>query len=140
MPNEQFTIVFEGYWLHDRRNAIPARSGVFCVYSCQPKKCRKRVEARRLLYIGCAEDVRAEVDASEQIHDWLALLQPGETLCYAYGGVNPDQLRRCAAALVFRHKPPANDSYVYRFPFQSTMVNTRGATAMLCARFTAIPA
>jgi hypothetical protein len=140
MPDEQFTIVFDGYWLHEKRSAIPDRPGVFCVYSCQSGKRSQRVETRRLLYIGGSCNVREDVETHERINEWLAFLQPDETLCYGHGTVTPDHIGRCAAALVFRHKPLANDTYVYRFPFPSTVVNLCGATDLLCSAFTVPPA
>lgn len=135
MP-ESYTIEFDGYWLHEGRSAVPAGPGVFSVYSCRPAGSGERPEVQRLLYVGRSRDVRSALETPERLGEWQAFLQPCETLCYGVGKVGASDLARCAAALVFRHKPPANDSCVYRFPYPDTMVTLRGRTALLCPHFT----
>lgn len=137
--SEHFTIDFDGYWLHEGRSAVPSGPGVFSVYSCRPDKNWERPEVQRLLYVGRSRDVRSALAEPERLSEWMAFLQPRERLCYGVGTVEPEDLARCAAALVFRHKPPANDTCVYQFPYPNTMVTLRGRTALLRPRFSVLP-
>ena len=136
MAAQTFTIELDGYWREANKGSIPAKSGVYCVYSCVHNANEKTVSIKKLIYIGESEDVNDRVSAHEKLPDWKKHLKSGEVLCYSFGGVTATNRARCEAAIIFKHKPPENTEYVSSFPFDQTTMNLSGKTALLSTSFT----
>ena len=53
-----YDLKFNGYWVSGNEHLLPCYSGIYCVYSCIDNASDKTVSLTRLLYIGCAENIR----------------------------------------------------------------------------------
>ena len=127
---------FRGYWLESHKTSVPAASGVYCVYAGTYRAETDKVSLRELIYVGESNDVRERLSNHERLKDWKRHLRTGETLCYSVAKVNSDDRERAEAAVIYRNKPPCNTEYVYRFPFESTTIQTSGKNRFLEAVFT----
>lgn len=133
MLMESYTIQFEGYWLN--KTAVPSLPGIYCVYTCYDLH-PSTVSIQRLIYIGESINVLSRLANHEKQPIWERYLNPGEQLCYSFGGMSFHARTRCEAAMIFQHKPPANTEYVNRFPFDRTRISLSGNTALLDKLFT----
>ena len=131
-----FSIDFEGYWREGNISGIPAKSGVYCVYECTYNEEKDTVSIHRLIYIGEAGDVRDRIKNHEKWEDWKRYVSNGNELCFSFGYVESENRNRVEAALIFKHKPPANEEYKNEFPFDTTTINASGRTALLSTNFT----
>ena len=136
MAAQTFAIEFDGYWRETNKGGIPAKSGVYCVYSCVHNVSEKTVSIKKLIYIGESENVNDRIENHEKLPNWKKHLKSGEMLCYSFGGVASTNRVRCEAAMVFKHKPPENTEYVSSFPFDQTTMNLSGKTTLLSTSFT----
>ena len=135
MAAQTFTIELDGYW-REPNKGIPAKSGVYCVYSCVHNADKKTVSMKKLIYIGESEDVNDRISDHEKLPDWKTHLKSGEVLFYSFGGVAAANRTICEAAMIFEHKPPENTEYANSFPFDQTIMNLSGRTALLSTSFT----
>ena len=130
------SLSFKGYWREVRKSAVPAVSGVYCVYAATYHSEEETVSLRELLYVGESSNVRDRLATHERLQDWKRRLRIGETLCYAVATVNDSDRERAEAAVIYWHKPPCNVEYVNRFPFDTTHIETSGRNRFLEAAFT----
>lgn len=136
MAVQTYSLDFDGYWRDENKGSLPAKSGVYCVYSCMHNRSEKTVSINKLIYIGEAANVNARVGGHERYNDWKRHLKSGEELCFNFGGVGAFDRDRCEAALIFKHKPPENTEYVSSFPFDQTTMQLTGQTRLLTENFT----
>ncbi|MCO7247533.1 GIY-YIG nuclease family protein [Halomonas sp. Mc5H-6] len=136
MAAQTYSMDFDGYWRDENKGSLPAKSGVYCVYSCVHNRSEKTVSINKLIYIGEAANVNARVAGHERYNDWKRHLKSGEELCFNFGGVGASDRDRCEAALIFKHKPPENSEYVSSFPFDQTTMKLTGKTRLLTENFT----
>ena len=137
MAAATFSIIFDGYWLDIDKGSIPAKSGVYCVYSCKYDKKTDNVNIIKLIYIGESKNVnKRHADGHEKYNDWKAHLNAGEVLCYSFGAVPEANRDRCEAALISKHDPPGNTEYVDSFPFYKTTLTLSGKSLCLNTNFT----
>lgn len=136
MAAQTFAIEFDGYWREPHKSDLPAKSGIYCVYSAVFDAQAKTVSLKKLIYIGESEDVQARVANHEKLPDWQGHLKSGEVLSYSFGPVASANRVRCEAAMIFEHKPPVNSEYTAAFPFDQTRINLSGKTALLHTSFT----
>lgn len=84
MSAQAYAIEFDGYWRDEHRKSIPAKSGIYCVYSCLHNKEKKTVTIDKLIYIGESEDVRNRIDKHGKREAWEKNLLPNQELCYSF--------------------------------------------------------
>lgn len=130
------SLSFKGYWREAKKSAVPAVSGVYCVYAATYHSEADTVSLRELLYVGESSNVKDRLATHERLQDWKRRLRAGETLCYAVATVNECDREHAEAAVIYRHKPPCNVEYVNRFPFETTHIETSGRNRFLEAAFT----
>jgi hypothetical protein len=132
MSAKSYFLNFEGYWRESEILTIPNYSGVYCVYTCRHQSERNLVSIRSLVYIRGAEDVGASIANAENLSVWRKHLREGEELCFSLAPVEPSELARVEAGLIFHHKPPQDSEYQDSFPFEpTTVINTSGRNYQL---------
>ena len=131
----RYELDFVGFWTEGRQGAMPAGSGVYCVYACVPQP-DTTLSLLRLLYIGRSENIQRRLCAHEKTGLWKSLLRDGEKLCYSYASVPSRSLEVCEAALIFWHRPPCNDQSTSGFYHSTTTVRTKGSNLFLSPEFT----
>jgi hypothetical protein len=137
MAAKSYALEFDGYWREPNVGRLPAKSGIYGVYSCIYNASEGTVSLQRLLYIGEAADVCDRLANHERWADWKRQLKTGETICVNVALISPDADRqRAEAAMIFKHKPPCNTEYVDSFPFDTTSITTSGKNALMQASFT----
>lgn len=138
MAVSTFTIKFEGYWLEQDREDIPAGGGVYCVYSCAYNLATGTLLPTRLLYVGNSDNVRESIATHGKRPDWEKHLQTsgGGLLCYSFAKVTPCIRERCRAAIIHQHRPPENLKHVDFFPYQQTTMLISGSNMLLTRKFT----
>ena len=138
MSSKLYFLNFEGYWRENEVSTIPNRSGVYCVYTStyNPSTVsRGTLSLRSLIYIKGAGDVRASITESENWPVWRKHLRESEELCFSVAAVEPSELPRVEAGLIFHHKPPQDSEYHDSFPFEpTTVINTSGRNYQLDAQ------
>jgi excinuclease UvrABC nuclease subunit len=137
LVQKSYSLEFDGYWLEAGLGNLPAKSGIYGVYRCTYDKVQNTVSLRELIYIGEAADVRDRVSGHNKWSAWRAQLKSGEVLCFnaaLIGGESDRQ--RAEAAMIFKHKPRCNTTYVDAFPFDTTTVSTSGKNALIQSSFT----
>jgi len=137
MAAKTYTLNFDGYWRAPNISGLPAKSGIYCVYTCVHNVMEKTVTIRRLLYIGEADHIQSRVAGHERWRDWERELKAGEELCFNAVLISPASDRqRAEAAMIHHHKPPCNVEYVNSFPFDTTTISTSGENTLLDRCFT----
>ena len=71
------------------------------------------VSIDELLYIGESVDVNNRIANHERAGDWKKALSGSQTLCYSFAPVMNPNRERAEAALIYKHKPPMNDEYIF---------------------------
>ena len=136
MSSQSYSLAFEGYWRAANVSGLPAKSGIYGVYACVHNTQEKTVSLKRLLYVGEGANVRDRVSNHERLPDWRKRLNSGEELCFNAAAISGESDRqRAEAAMIFKHKPPCNTTYVDAFPFDATTVTTSGSNALMQASF-----
>ncbi|MDG2490734.1 MAG: hypothetical protein P8N71_08265 [Alphaproteobacteria bacterium] len=114
--------------------------GIYCVYACKPEQNDPEQKMTdcvidRLLFIGTANDMRAEItNKLENENDWQTELGPGEDLCFSQAFItdiaspvtDPGDRKRAAAALIYRHQPLLNTEHRDGFAFDKTTIEASG--------------
>jgi hypothetical protein len=136
MAAQKSSIEFQGYWRQPNKGKMPAKSGIYCVYSCTHDVQAKIVYLKKLIYIGESENVNVRIANHEKLTDWQRHVKQGEVLCYSFGLVPSANRVRCEAAMIFKHKPPVNTEYAGVFPFDHTVMTVTGKTTLLHENFT----
>ncbi len=136
MASKTITIAFDGYWRDEKKSAIPANSGIYCVFECTRDISSSTVSLHKLIYIGESGDVKSRISDHEKHNDWNTHVRPDNELCFAFGAVGKEDRIRAEAAMIFKHKPPENTEYVESFPFDTTMISLSGKKTLLKSQFT----
>ena len=136
MAEQSHSIKFDGYWRDENKEAVPATSGIYCVYSCTFDVTTKKVQLKNLIYIGESENINAQIANHEKYEAWKKYLEAGQQLCFTYGEVALENRSRCAAAMIFKHKPPENTEFTDDFQFDKTTISLSGYTYRLTESFT----
>jgi hypothetical protein len=135
MAAQSYSIEFDGYWREPNKGSIPAKSGIYCVFSCVYNSEKNAVSLKKLIYIGESENVNERIANHEKLSDWQKHVKQGEVLCYSFGAVPTTDRVRCEAAMIFKHKPPVNTEYISEFPFDQTTITLTGKTTLLQSFF-----
>ena len=135
MTAKSYSLTYDGYWREPNISSIPAQSGVYSVYACSYSVSSKKVNIRKLIYIGESRNVRDRINGHEKWPAWRRHLKAGEQICINFAPIGVDR-ERVEAALINHHKPPENTEYVNDFRYPQTTVATSGRNALLSARFT----
>ena len=136
---KEIEIEFEGYWREAKKENVPSKSGIYCVYRCTHDADKKEVFLKQLIYIGESQDVNSRLANHNKLDTWKKYLKQGETLCYTFGAVPTSDRVRCEAALIFQHQPPVNTEYTGDFKYVETSIVLTGKTALLTPKFTVKP-
>ena len=136
MDETTIKIKFQGYWRDAKKESIPAKSGLYCVYKCTHNVRDKNLSIHNLIYIGEAENVRNRVAQHEKYSEWHRSIRPGNELCFSFGIVDSKNRDRAEAAMIFKHKPSLNPEYNDSFPFDKTTMSLSGKTDLLTTHFT----
>ena len=127
---------FDGYWREVNKGGIPEKPGIYLVYVCRHNLSRGTVTLDRLIYIGESANAGERIAANEKWSEWRQYVPRGSEICFSFAYVtNPDR-ERAEAALIYHHKPPCNDEYLYSFPFSDTTVISTGRCALLSSPVT----
>ena len=136
MQEKTFELYIMGYW-HDKNIiCLPQQKGVFFVYETKYDKKKDALFFKRLLYIGETEDVKDGILKHKKYSEWLKYIKYGNELCYSMTCVENSYRERIAAAYIYIHKPPANEEYTDKFPFDKTRIRTAGDIELLNKDFT----
>ena len=134
---KSYALEFDGYWLEAGLGNLPAKSGIYGVYACTYDKVQNTVSLRELIYIGEAANVRDRVGGHDKWPRWRGQLKSGEVLCFNAAVIaGENDLQLAEAAMIFKHKPRCNTTYVDAFPFDATAVSTSGSNALMQSSFT----
>lgn len=131
-----------GYYREPNVGSLPAKAGVYCVYTCtynRDDKPKPTVSIAKLVYIGESGDIHDRVTNHELWPAWKKQLATGQVICVSAALLSPESTRqRAEAALIFQHVPPVNDEYTKSFTgFDTTTINVSGEkAAKLTAKFT----
>ncbi|MFZ2726508.1 MAG: hypothetical protein WAX77_09680 [Methylococcaceae bacterium] len=136
MAEQSYDIEFEGYWREPNKGSLPAKSGIYCVFSCIHNEPEKTVSLKKLIYIGESSNVNSRVANHEKLNDWKKHIAKGEVLCFSFGEVSSTNRVRCEAAMIFKHEPPVNTEYTEAFPYDKTTISLTGQTILLKTKFT----
>ncbi|BBA37376.1 uncharacterized protein sS8_5459 [Methylocaldum marinum] len=131
-----FTIEFQGYWREKKKGGIPAKAGIYCVYTCIYSGKKQTCSPQKLVYIGASENVKECLRDHAKQEDWESHIDTGEELCFSFAPMDVEMLERCAAALIVRHKPPENTEYTGSSPFESATFTLSGSAGFLSKSFT----
>jgi hypothetical protein len=133
---KSYALECDGYWLEAGLGNLPAKSGAYGVYACTYDTVRNTVSLRELIYIGEGANVRDRVSGHDKWAAWRGQLKSGEVLCFNAALIAGEGERQRAAAMIFKHKPRCNTTYVDAFPFDTTTVSTSGKNALMQSLFT----
>jgi len=131
MTEKTFELYIMGYWRDKNIICLPKLPGVYFVYETTYNRDRDALLVKRLLYIGESEDVYERILKHEKYTDWLKYLRFGNELCYSMAQVENAFRERIEAAYIYEHKPPANEEYTDKFPFNKTRIKSTGDTELL---------
>ncbi len=134
MAQKSYKLEFDGHWREVFVDGIPDDSGVYCVHACKLTG-EGKVSIRLLIYVGESQNVRSRIKAHEKLSEWKTYLSEGEDLCFNFAPVNASDRPRVEAALIFHHKPPANEEFKNAFPFDKTNVKIDGEKGKLSSSF-----
>ena len=127
---------FDGYWREVNKGGIPAEAGIYLVYVCRHNPSRGTVTLDRLIYIGESANARDRIAEHEKWPEWRQHVPRGSEICFSFAPVTSPDRERAEAALIYHHKPPCNDEYLYSFPFSDTIVVSSGRCALLSSPVT----
>lgn len=136
MAGNAILLEFTGYWNEYNKGTMPPVSGIYCVYGGIEDPQKKKVDVKELIYIGESDNVNRRLADHDGILLWRSCLNLGRALCFNFVPIGPADRERCEAALIFKHKPPANISYVDTFPFESTTIQVSRRAPLLERKFT----
>ena len=131
MAEQTIVIHINGYWRDQRQACLAEYSGIFFVYEASYNAADQTVDLLKLIYIGEAENIKAEVISPENRFSWMTYLAPGHELCYACAGVDQPVRERAWAAYILTHKPPANTRSQEVFHYDNTTLVSTGKTALI---------
>jgi hypothetical protein len=126
---------FKGYCFQYQRYDLPSVSGIYCVYLYMTDAAEKSIIPHKLLYIGYALNVKQQIELHEINNYWEKYLHPGIGICYSYAPVDEKWLQTACDAMIFRHKPPANNNPTECCVNQRTIVFCNGKTPFLYSLF-----
>jgi excinuclease UvrABC nuclease subunit len=136
MAEQSFDISFDGYWRDEKKGSVPASSGIYCVYSCVYDKSKKTVDLKKLIYIGQSADVKKRLANHDKYDAWKKHVVAQGELCFTFALVTSQNLDRCEAAMIFKHKPVENSDYLNSFPFDRTTISLKGKIEFLEPTYT----
>jgi len=136
MAAKTIYLAFDGYWREKNMGDIPKESGVYCVYECTHDPKEGTVSISKLIYIGEAEDVSKRISNHEKWPLWRKHCSASCQICFSFAPIKSPDRQRSEAALIYKHKPPVNDEYKDKFPFDETTMRLSGRTALLNENFT----
>jgi len=122
---------FVGYWPEVNKKMVPAESGVYLVYVCQYNAVTNHVTLEKLIYIGEADDARAQISTPEKLAEWRKEAPEGSQLCFSFAGITGPDRERAKCALIYHHKPECNEECKDSFPFEDTIVQSMGRCSLL---------
>lgn len=126
-----YDITFKGYRRYCNKAGLPHYSGIYMVYVCTYNKTKKMVTLKKLIYIGQAEDLNRRINNHEKDSDFLGQCKDGEQVCYAYAGVDKDDLDIVENALIFLQKPILNVELKDEYKYESAVFRIDGACSLL---------
>ena len=138
MADKTFELNIFGFWRDKNIICIPKHPGIYFVYEVTYDRNTDSVSFRRIIYIGEAEDVNYRILKHEKYSDWLKYINFESELCYALAQVENSYRERIEAAYIYEHKPPANEEYTDKFPFNKTRIKSTGDTELLNKDFTIV--
>jgi len=138
MSAKTISLMFDGYWRETNISGVPKKAGIYVVYECSYNEWQNSVSLLKLVYIGKSDDdANNRIANHEKWSQWRRHCGATHEICFSFSEVTINSDReRAEAALIYQHKPPVNDQYVYDFPFEETTVRLTGKIALLSAYFT----
>ena len=126
-----YQIYFRGYRRDENVSGLPSYSGIYIVYTCIYNEDQRTVTLKKLIYIGQAQDIKERVCTHDMKEKFLAELQNGEELCYAYAEIDKSDLNIVENALIFSQKPKLNSQYTRSFNYPPSRFIVEGKCALL---------
>ncbi len=119
------SLTFNGYWRDENRDSVPNKSGVYLVYTCTYNSKTKKVNIKKLIYIGEAKEVRDRIGPDhEKRKDWKDELTSGQQLCFSFAPADKSDRERSEAALIFKKKPVCNKTKKDSFNYDKTTIKS----------------
>lgn len=129
------TLKFDGYCTHYNRMDVPAEPGIYCVYLYQHNPSESGITPHKLLYIGSALNVKLQLEIDEMNNYWQKFQQPGEKICFSFAPIDENLLKPIREAMIFRHKPPANNCNINWCFSKKIIIICKGKTNLLYCLF-----
>ena len=126
-----YNIQFEGYWLEQNKNDVPAKSGVYLVYRGKYNQGNNSVDLFEIIYIGQSVNMRERIVNHDHIHTFVDALNFGETLCYSCAPVDENDLDVVENALIIAQKPRLNETRQCNLDYSEKRFQVSGRCALL---------
>ncbi|MGD0202520.1 MAG: GIY-YIG nuclease family protein [Candidatus Bathyarchaeia archaeon] len=130
MVAKTINLTFEGYWREEKKDSIPADSGIYLVYSCKYNAPTNTVDLTKLIYIGETKDVDDRIDKHEKWGLWRNNVPDGQQLCFAFAKIASPDRERAECALIYYHQPVCCTQCMNSFDYDETTVVSDCAEAM----------
>ena len=138
MAAKTIELTFEGYWKEQEVGKLPNKPGVYVVYEGVFDWASNSIALIKSIYIGTAENINTAVINHDGWDSWREHCRIGTTICFSFAPVDESDRDRVQAALVYRHKPPANSAGKDEFKYCQTTVQLSGKMACLEEKFTVL--
>ena len=135
MAAKTIYLAFAGYWRELNIISIPKEAGIYVVYECLYNSISNTVDLFKVIYIGEAINVNERIVTHEKWPEWRRHRSLLKEICFSFSPITRPDRQRAEAALIYRHKPLANDEYKYSFPFDETTMALTGDAALLDSYF-----
>ena len=75
-----YDLDFHGYYRECNKSSLPAKAGIYCVYTCKYNTTLRKLEQLNLIYIGESENIydRHKDNKHEHYKDFCKALSVGE--------------------------------------------------------------
>ncbi|EEX34299.1 MULTISPECIES: GIY-YIG nuclease family protein [Vibrio] len=128
-------MTFDGYWLYRHRHRLPKIGGLYLVYTCEFAVDRNTLRLLNLIYVGCSTDIHRAFSQHPLSLDFLAELEPGQTLCIATTPLAPFERHLAKAALAQTFSPPCNQEVEFQLEEQAIQLSLYGRSGNLPTHF-----
>lgn len=148
---KRYVLDFDGFWIEDSIDKVPAASGVYVVYGGIYNEETKETALETIIYVGGATNAQAAITSSPHWDEWREAsrlpLNPDEPeegfgevndIFFAFAPVTVDNdPERAAAAVVFEQMPKVNTSTgdFDAFPYEDTKMSVTGKTGLLNTQY-----
>jgi len=124
-------VELEGFWREDYLEFIPEISGIYVVYESYFDEEEDFLDFHRIIYIGESNNLKNNLLNHPDLNTWRAGLKVKNELSFAYTACDEKDRERIKSAYVNQHKPSFNHASEFEFPFQRTVIISRGNLGLI---------